>query len=330
MIYIESNNFDPAFNLALEQYIFDYLDPKQNYFMFWQNKNTIVVGKNQNTVREINTDFVKENDIKVVRRLSGGGAVYHDLGNLNFTYIISNEYNMADFDFKFFYQPVIKALAYFGISAEANGRNDIVIDGKKFSGNAQYAKKGRIMHHGTLMYDSDLHVLANALRVSKDKIKSKGIKSVHSRVTNIKDYMSDDIPLQQFKEILLEQMFLNEPLKTYHLTTQDIEKIIQIKEEKYDTWEWNYGRSPGYSIVKERRIEGCGSIELHMDIQNGIIQGIHIYGDYFGNKDITELCNCLIGIPLKLQDIKSVLDKVPISDYINKLSQNDFIDIMLS
>ena len=199
MYYLESTKTDPSWNLALEQYVFDVLD---GCFMLWQNDNTIVVGKHQNTLEEINTDYVKEHGVTVVRRLSGGGAVYHDLGNLNFTFVAENRFG-SEFDFSTFCRPVVDALRSLGVPAEINGRNDMTIEGRKFSGNAQYMKKGRIMHHGTLMYDSDLEAVSRALNVKPDKIESKGLKSVRSRVTNIRPYVTDQaLTVDGFREIL--------------------------------------------------------------------------------------------------------------------------------
>ena len=199
MIYIESESFDPHFNLALEQYVFDNLDKNENYFMLWQNDNAIIVGKHQNTVAEINAEYTKENNIKVVRRLSGGGAVYHDLGNLNFTFIVSAGGGYEQFNFSDFCKPIIELLNSLGVNAVLNGRNDMSIEGKKFSGNSQYAKRGRIMHHGTIMFDSDLDIVGNSLVVSKDKIQSKGVTSIRSRVTNIKPHMQTDVSIEEFK-----------------------------------------------------------------------------------------------------------------------------------
>lgn len=187
MIYVKSNSTKPQFNLALEEYVFEHLDEYGEIFMLWQNEPSIIVGKHQNTIEEINTKYVKENNINVVRRLSGGGAVYHDLGNLNYT-IISKDEGSKGFDFKTFSQPVIDVLADLGIRAEFTGRNDIVIGDQKFCGNAQYMKKGKVLHHGAILFDTELDVLGKSLKVSKDKIASKGVKSVRSRVTNIKDH----------------------------------------------------------------------------------------------------------------------------------------------
>ena len=215
---IQSPSTDPRFNLALEQYIFDQMPRNRSYLMLWRNDQTIVVGKHQDTFAEINADYVRANQIQVVRRLSGGGAVYHDLGNVNFTFIA--DHTGSDFDFSTFCRPVVKALHSIGVPAEINGRNDMTLDGKKFSGNSQYMKHGRVMHHGTLMFHSDLEVVSQALAVSKDKIESKGLKSVRSRVTNIKPYVQEDITTADFFRILREFMF--EAVSYTHLTLPTI------------------------------------------------------------------------------------------------------------
>lgn len=184
MKYIINHSNDTAFNIALEEYAFKHLLDEDQIFLLWINKPSIIVGRHQNTIEEINRDYVRENGIEVVRRISGGGAVYHDLNNLNYTIISKEDENKA-FDFKSFSTPVINTLAQLGVKAEFTGRNDLEIDGKKFCGNAQAYINGRIMHHGCLLFDVDLSVLANALKVSKDKFESKGVKSVRARVTNI-------------------------------------------------------------------------------------------------------------------------------------------------
>lgn len=329
MIYIESPSTDPHFNLALEQYVFDDMDKNQEYFMLWQNNNAIIIGKHQNTISEINQEYVKETGIQVVRRLSGGGAMYQDMGNLNFTFIVDDGKNLSNFDFSKFCTPIVKALAKLNVTAEINGRNDITIDGKKFSGNAQYTKHNRIMHHGTILYNSDTSVVAKSLKVSRDKIESKGIKSVQSRVTNVKDYMKQDIPLFEFKKLLLQYMFEDGSLKEYKLTKEDIQKIKKIQKERYDTWEWNYGFSPKYNIIKERRFEGCGKLELFMEVQDGIIKEFNVFGDYFGNGDKTDLINALVGKKVESGEIEKAIEKLDINFYFNNMSKKDFIDLIL-
>ncbi|SBW09493.1 Lipoate-protein ligase LplJ [uncultured delta proteobacterium] len=327
MYYIESDATDPHYNLALEQHVFDTLSKEHSIFMLWRNDNAIIVGKHQNTVAEINASYVQEKGIRVVRRLSGGGAVYHDLGNVNFTFIVAAG-NMAAFDFASFCRPVVKALGELGVTAEINGRNDMTIDGKKFSGNAQYCKRGRVMHHGTILYDSDLSVVGAALVVPKDKIESKGLKSVQSRVTNVKAYMRDDIPVERFMEALRDAMFRENAMVPYTLTEEDKAAVATLKKEVYDTWDWNYGASPAYSIKKERRVEGCGKIEVHMDVDKGIIRDIAFFGDYFGNADASALAPVLAGRRVERAELAAALAAVTIGDYFHNLDMDAFLDIL--
>ncbi len=328
MIYIQSPSTDPHFNLALEQYVFDEMDKNKSYVMLWQNENAIIIGKHQNTIQEINTKYVKEHQISVVRRLSGGGAVYHDLGNLNFTFIVSED-GLEQFDFGTFCKPVVQALQCLGVAATLQGRNDMMIAGKKFSGNAQYAKHGRVMHHGTILFDSDLTVMQKALQVSEDKIKSKGIASVKSRVTNVKPYLKTDVPLAYFKQIFLEKLQEQQKIETHIFTPQELEAIETIQKQRYDTWEWNYGASPQYDIVKHRRIEHCGTFDIHMNVKNGMITAFDIFGDYFGNGNKADLQKILQGVALEEKALQQVLQNITLTEYFHNMTNHDFISLLL-
>ncbi len=328
MIYIESPSFDPYFNLAFEQYVFDKLDKNENYFMLWQNDNAIIVGKHQNTIGEINNEFVKSNNTKVVRRLSGGGAVYHDLGNLNFTFIVSSEGGFEQFNFADFCKPIIEILTSLGVNAEVNGRNDMTIEGKKFSGNSQYAKRGRIMHHGTIMFDSDLDTVGKSLMVSKDKIESKGVASVRSRVTNIKPFLAEDMSIEDFKKQIVAHIFKDKDIPQYCLTEDDLTEINKLASETYETWEWNYGFSPKHSIMKQKRFDGVGGVSISMDIKDGIIKDFNMSGDYFGNGDKEDIRKLLVGKQVKRESIEEALCGICIGNYINKLENCEFIDLL--
>ena len=328
MIYLESTSTDPAYNLALEQFVFDEMPRDRAYFMLWQNDNTIVVGKYQNTAAEINAAYVKEHGIHVVRRLSGGGAVYHDLGNINFTFITDAEEGER-INLAVFCRPVVKALAQLGVQAEITGRNDITIDGMKFSGNAQYIRQGRIMHHGTIMFDSDLGVVAQALNVPKDKIASKGIQSVRSRVTNVKPYVKGDIGIEQFRDTLKTYMVEERQLPRYVLTPEQEARVQAIKAARYDTWEWNYGKSPRYSIEKARRVEGCGRLELSYEVDKGVITAMAVYGDFFSAQDPQGLTQRLVGCRAEESALKAALEGVPVDAYFKNLSAGELVDIIL-
>ena len=328
MIYIKNDCNKPQFNLALEEYVFNYLDQFDEIFLLWINEPTIVVGKHQNTIEEINIQYVKENNINVVRRLSGGGTVYHDLGNLNYT-IISKNKDSNGFDFKTFSQPVIEVLADLGIHAEFTGRNDIVIDGKKFCGNAQYMRKGRVLHHGAILFDVELDVLAKALKVSQDKIVSKGVKSVRSRVTNIKEHLKEDITIEDFKELLLKHMFKDkEDMEVYELTEEDLKNINKLMEERYMTWDWVYGQSPEFNIRKDRRFPS-GKVEILIDVDNGFIKDIKFYGDFFGHGDLKDVEEKLVDIKYSEDEINEALKSIDVGYYFSGISQDELLKAII-
>jgi lipoate-protein ligase A len=326
--YIESRNTDPRSNLALEQFVFDSLDRRHNFFMLWQNHNSIIVGKHQNTIAEVNASFVNAHDISVVRRLSGGGAVYHDLGNLNYTFITDTGTDNT-INFSAFCLPIQKALTTFGVPVEVTGRNDMTVLGKKFSGNAQYLKQGRIMHHGTILYDSDLNILSSALNVSDDKIKSRGIQSVQSRVTNIRPYMKTDMPIGDFWAALKKYMFDSFDMMEYALSEKEFDEVNKLKNNVYAQWSWNYGASPPHNIRKTRRIEGCGSFEVLLDVEKeGIINSITFYGDFFGNDDPAELAEIIKGHHFEYNELSDTVNDVGISRFFHNLDEKAFLTLL--
>ena len=333
MYYIESRHTDPYRNLALEQFVFDRLDREASYFMLWQNHNAIIVGKHQNTLEEINAAFVKEKNTTVVRRLSGGGAVYHDLGNLNFTFITDTAAS-ADkergMDFSVFCETVREALRSLGVPVEISGRNDMTVEGKNFSGNALYIKQNRVMHHGTILYDCDMEMLSRVLRPGNDKIESKGIASVRSRVTNIRPYMKTDMGVADFWANLKSHMIAAFNMKELTLSSEHNAAVNELREEVYTQWIWNYGNSPPYNVRKARRIEGCGKIEILLDIEReGKIRNIAFYGDFFGNRDPAELGGMLIGHHLEYEELRSVLAAAEIRQYFHALDTETFLALLL-
>lgn len=329
MFYVESTSTDPYWNLALEQFVFDRLGPQADCFMLWQNDKTIVVGKYQNVLEEINSSYVKEHGITVARRLSGGGAVYHDMGNLNFTFVAEDRQGGL-FDFSVFCRPVVEVLQKMGVPAQINGRNDMTIEGRKFSGNAQYLRQGRVMHHGTLMFDSDLEAVGQALSVRPDKILSKGFKSVRSRVTNIKPYVKTPVlTTGDFWDILRQHMFRTFSLEGYCLSEEDTAEVKQLREEIYSRWEWNFGHSPNCRIRKERRVEGCGSIQVYMDVEHGEITQIAFRGDYFSSKDSDALSEHLKGTPLEEKALRQALEDWRIEDYFARMDLDTFLSVLL-
>ena len=327
--YLDLTTTDPAFNLAAEQYVFDSLPRDRAYFMLWQNDNAIIVGKYQNTFAEINEAYVKEHGIRVVRRLSGGGAVYHDLGNLNFTFI-ADAGTLSTLNFTIFCEPVIRTLAKFGITAEVNGRNDMTIDGRKFSGNSQYLKQGRIMHHGTILFDSDLSVVSNALQVDESKFQSKASKSVRSRVTNVAAYLSAPVSLPEFRSALLADIAQSAGGEAYVFSASDLAAIEKLRAERYGTWEWNYGFSPACTIERRARIEGCGTVEVRIGVSGGHISEMHFYGDFFSVSEPEQLSARFVGLSPDAQGYKKALQGIDVSQYIVGLTNEALMQLLCS
>jgi lipoate---protein ligase len=315
MKYIKNHSNNPHYNLAFEEYCFKYLDRDEDYVILWINSPAIIVGKNQNTSEEINADYIKENDIKVVRRITGGGAVYHDLGNLNFS-IIKNTEGKDVIDFKKYNIPILKSLKKLGVNCELSGRNDLTVDQKKFSGIAQSVWKKRVLNHGTILFDTKLDTLGKALNVKPDKLKSKGVKSVKSRVTNIKPFIEEDIDIERLRELLLEYVFEfeGEDYKEYQLNKEEIKGIDKLFKEKYNTWDWNYGRSPEFNYTNKKRFP-FGIIEVGLGIKDKTIEKIKIYGDFFGTKDVKDIEDRLTGLKYEKEEIKDNLGDLDLKDY---------------
>ena len=325
--YLDLTTTDPSYNLAMEQYVFDCLPRDRMYFMLWQNDNAIIVGKYQNTLSEINLEAVERRGIRVVRRLSGGGAVYHDMGNLNFTFITDAASGTA-LDMKLFCQPVVRTLAALGVHAEVNGRNDITIDGKKFSGNSQYLRQGRVMHHGTIMFNSDLSVVSEALQVDPTKFQTKGVRSVRSRVTNVADHLDRPVSLPEFRRILLENILRENPGQPYPLTPKDLAAVEKLREGRYAAWDWNYGQSPACTVLRRRRVEGCGLVEAYISVDSGLISAIAFRGDFFSAVEPEELAPRFVGRTPDQAGFAAALEGVDVSRYFAGLQNDQLIEIL--
>lgn len=327
MRYIDIKQTDPYFNLALEEYLLKHSDDDE-YFVLWINEPCIVVGKNQNTLSEINIDYVNENKIKVVRRQTGGGAVFHDLGNLNFTFIVKDD-GKSFTDFKKFVKPIIGALNELGVRAEFSGRNDLLIDGKKFSGNAQCKYKHRVMHHGTLLFSSDIVNLSDALISKPIKFSDKAVKSVSSRITNISNYVDNNLNVMDFKDKIFEYVTRHEENKEITcLSDEEIKYIEDLRESKYSTWEWNFGKSPKYNFFNEKKFKG-GTIEINIEVKNGFMKDVKIFGDFFGVEDVCEIEMALKGKKHKKEDIISVLNEFKIDKYFFNISFDEIVSVFI-
>lgn len=311
---------DPAFNLAVEEYLLYHTD--EDCLMLWQNDKSIIIGKNQNTAAEINRAFVVEHQISVIRRLTGGGAVYHDLGNLNYTFIRRHARDSFN-DFALFSQPVVEVLQSLGVPATLSGRNDLLADGKKFSGNAQVAYGDSVLHHGTLLFSSDMSMLSKALNVHPLKVKSKGVASVRSRVTNLCEYT--DCTPKAFAALLFDrfQDGDNRPLSDAEITA-----VENIKKERYDTWEWNYGTRLPYQIQNTAYLP-AGLITAEVSVADNRISAVRISGDFFGQREISELEEKLTGVLYQDKALQKVLDTFPLNEYIVGATPSDLLSILL-
>ncbi len=325
MLAIQNTSTEPYFNQATEDYLLKNVE--EDIFMLWQNDNAIVIGKHQNTLAEINMETVNEKKIKVVRRLTGGGAVFHDLGNLNFTFIMNYDDAQPEIDFKKYTRPIIGVMAELGIEAAFSGRNDILIDGQKFSGNAEHIfhQKKRVLHHGTLLFNSQISDLSAALKVNPLKFEDKAVKSVRSRVTNISSHLKEPISVEEFRDKVMAYIVsIYSDVKPYELTQTDKKAIQQLADEKYSQWQWNYGYSPKYSFQKEIKTK-AGIFEIYLEVDKGLIQVIKISGNLFTKQDREELESALIGKEHRSEVILKNLKNIPNSAYFNTISEEELL-----
>lgn len=322
MKYIKNDSLNPYYNLALEEYVLKNFKD-DSYVLLWQNDHTIVIGKHQNTMAEINEKAVNDLGVKIVRRNTGGGAVYHDLGNLNFSYIDHWD-GKSDLEFEKFLQPVIKTLDKLGVHAEKKGRNDLLIDDRKISGNAQTVCNHRILHHGTLLLNSNLEMMVEVLNVPKEKIETKGIKSVRSRVANIQEYLKKEILVSEFKTLLLETFFESAEIEEVKISSEQNDEIVKLQKEKYETWGWNFGRSPQGNFFNEERFPG-GKIAVEMVIKNGLIVTCKIWGDFLTLLDISEIENAMIGVRHESQAIRKILMQYDLWKYFKEISIDELM-----
>ena len=333
MLFVPNEITDPRINLAIETFLLQEMQVDEPILLFYINEPSIIIGRNQNTIEEINKEYVDAHGIHVVRRFSGGGAVYHDLGNLNFSFIMKDD-GQSFRDFEKLTKPIIEALHELGVSgAQLKGRNDLVINDQKFSGNAMYATNGRMFAHGTIMFDSDINEVVNALMVKKEKIESKGIKSIRSRVTNIKPFLpasEQNMTTKDFRQAILLKIFgvdSEAEIKTYTLTDEDWQKVYAISDQYYRNWDWNYGQSPAFDLQRSQRF-AIGSIEVRLNVAEGKISDLKIYGDFFGLGEIKDVEEKLIGTRYAKEDLAAVIDTIDLQKYFGNIEKTDFLGLI--
>ncbi len=327
MIYIETNSLDATYNLALEEYCLLELKQFPEIMMLWQNENAVIVGRYQTAEREINVAAAREVGAQVVRRSSGGGTVYHDMGNLNYTFILE-AVDPKRVDLKTVAKPVVSALAKLGVQAEIQGRNDIVVDGRKVSGTAQRIARGRLLHHGTLLFDSDLDVLQRVLHVDEAKVASKGVASIKSRVTNIREHIPGEMnTIQDFWRALLEAFDEELGLERWELTDDDLARVKALQEAKYQAWDWSMGRAPAFEYSNSRRFPG-GRLEVRLNVRKGRVDEIEMNGDFLGLVALDDLLTALGGVRYHPDDVRAALGALDLPMYLGAITADEVVEVL--
>lgn len=314
---------DPHYNLAVEEYLFN--TAQDDVFLLWQNYNTVVIGKNQNAYAEIDMQVLKENGVNVARRITGGGAVYHDLGNVNYSFISPNA-KTSGIDFSYYATPIVNALKNLGLSVNLSGRNDLITnDGKKISGNAQHRVNDRVLHHGTLLFDSNLEFLSKVLTVDSEKLKTKALKSTRSRVENISSLIKNSISTSEFISCL--SSFIIDNYSPEIITVDTNDKINELYERNKSIG-WLFPEKDfisKYQIIREKRFD-FGSVELYLELKNDVVLSLKIKGDFFSEKPIEELEKTFEN--KELSSIQTCLEGIVVSDYILGMSNLEFIELI--
>ena len=313
MLIIQQTLTNPYFNIASEEYLL--MNSSEDFFIIYCNEPSIIVGKHQNAIAEINLEFVRERGLTVVRRLSGGGTVYHDRGNLNYTFITNgSEGNLVDF--KKHTQPIIDVLQTLGVDARIGGKNDIRVSGKKISGNAEHLYKNRVLHHGTLLFNANLDELNKALQIDPNRYTDKAVKSIRSQVANITEFLKKSLTIEEFALLIqnhIKELFPNS--SEYQIAHGDISSIADLVKTKYSTWEWNYGYSPTYTLNKQLSI-GNKMLSIQINVDRGIISQVTFNGDFLIKSRITVLEDILLGCQHEVNEMTSKLSLVDLNDFI--------------
>ena len=357
-LYFETGSTDPYYNLAFEEYLFDHF-LQGSILMLWQNDRTVVIGRNQITQQQVNLPFIEEHQIRVVRRMTGGGAVYHDLGNLNYSFITDEIGSSVSQSLEILAVPIVKALRGLGLDASVSGRNDILVNGRKVSGTAQRAAHGRILHHGTLLFDSDAEMVSGTLRVDEEKFRGKGVRSVKSRIGNIRMFLDEAAPhlppeqksalptdISKFWEYLRKALNTNsdgagtvsaemlssgilspEALSPEELPPEMLKEISSLAQTKYRTYEWNFGRSPRFEFSSRRYLPG-GLLECFVDVKDGKIDRIRFCGDFLARRPLDEIEEKLNSVPFERHAVRDVLSETDLRSYFGDIDKDAVLDTL--
>lgn len=324
MRFIELTSTDPAVNLAAEEWLLRQTD--QDVFMLWRNAPSVIVGRNQNTRGQVNEDFVRERRIPVVRRLTGGGAVFHDLGNVNYTFIRLGQTD-RDIDFRRFTAPIIEALATLGVTCTFEGRNDLAIAGLKISGNAQFMLHDRVLHHGTLLFSAVMADLSGALRLEPVKYRDKAVQSIPKRVTNIAAHLPEPMAVTAFMDHVMAHVCPGASRSDLTLTADEAAGAAGLAESRYRSDAWNFGASPAYALTRTTRTPG-GLVEAHLDVSGGVIRAARLLGDYFGRRDVAELEAALVGCRHDRVALAERLGEMELGDYLLGVGVDELVDCL--
>ncbi|MCA9930752.1 MAG: lipoate--protein ligase [Anaerolineales bacterium] len=326
MLFVDNAQVtDPRINLAIEEHLLRNVKVAEPILLFYINEPAVIIGRNQNTLEEIDPDYIEAHGIHVVRRLSGGGAVFHDFGNLNFSFITTGREDLHNFHK--FTQPVVKVLRGMGIDAELRAKSSLFANNKKISGNAQFLTGDRMFSHGTLLFDSNIEMLLHALNPRQVKIESKAVQSVRSVVMNLREALPPEMDIYAFREALLQGVFDGPDIPTYDLTDEDWATIRQVSAERYQTWEWNIGRSPKFNVQKTKRFP-VGKVDIRIDVERGRIKGVKVFGDFAGKRLVAELEALLLGVRYDKEVLTEALQDYDVSPYFGELETGAFLELL--
>ncbi|MDE7219957.1 MAG: lipoate--protein ligase [Oscillospiraceae bacterium] len=324
MIYIETGSTDVCYNFGLEYYFTVEKPLDGTVFLFWRTTPTLMVGRYQNVLEEVDKAYADARGIRIVRRLSGGGTIYTDLGGWQFTFI--EDAREEDIQFQRYLAPVIDALGELGVEAAFNGRNDLTVAGRKISGSAQYRLGGRVVHHGSLLFDTDLEEMAAATTVDPYKIQSKSIKSVRDRVTNIAGHLPVPMDTEDFKARVVRHI-LGPAGTVYTVTPEDDARIRVIAREKFASWESAYGQGPGFNIQRTGRLSG-GSITFHLEVKKGLIRQAAVTGDFFSTLDGDAICRALAGCRYEQAAVREALEQGGVAGAVYRASAGELAKVI--